>query len=134
MLTRNLQVGGGVMVTYRHHSAQVKCQPLNRALQAQYTGPMSLSTCLYLGALVRGFAGNRATLECVCKSLTMAHGGSNPDLGYLSGSAPGCYVVRPDQYDLMLELTGVLTALGVQRLVFLESEAQLAKGWLAAFG
>ena len=122
------------MVTYRHHAARVRCQPVGRSLQAQYSGPMSLSTCLHLGALVRGFAGNRATLECFSKSLTMAPSGSNPDLSYLSGSAPGCYVVRPDQYDLMLEFTGILTGLGVQRLVFLDSEVQLAKSWLAAFG
>ena len=122
------------MVEYRHHAAKVRCKIIGASLQAQYTGPMSLSTCLHLGSLVRRCAGHRNTVECVCKSLTMVGSGLNPDVSYLIGSPPGCYVVRPDQYDLMMEFSAILAGLGVIRLVFHESEQLLAKGWISAFG
>ena len=99
-------------------------------MQADYSGPMSLATCLYLGDLVHRHADGRPTIERVDKSMTMAQSGSTPDLSYLlTGSLMGCYIVREDQYDLMQDLCAMLAQLGVTRLTFLESRFDLALRW-----
>jgi len=116
------------MVDYRYHSARVRCKSIDGRVHAKYSGPMSLGTCLHLGEKVVLHAGSRPTIECLCKALTMVQSGESPDVSYLVGSQPGCYVVRPDQYDLMLEFTGILSALGVRRMVFLDPA--VAQRWI----
>ena len=59
----------------------------------------------------------------------MVPGGMRPDLSYLVGSSPGAYVVREDQYPLMLQLTALLAEMGVVRMVFLSQSVALR--WLA---
>ena len=118
------------MVTwFSRHAARARCVNLNGWVEAEYSGPMTMDTCTHLGRLVSGHAAGRSTIERLDKSMTMATKSTDLDISHLYGSLPGCYIVRPDQYEGMQAFCALLSRVGVMRLTFVTSQYELALAW-----
>ena len=92
---------------------------------------MTLDTCLHLGKQVSDYSWGRNTIERLEDALTMVSDESQPDVSYLCGSLPGCYIVREDQYDLHQKFCAMLAQIGVMRVTFLASRYELAMLWVS---
>ena len=117
---------------YTHHSARVQCWRDKGVLYGDYSGVLSLDACKYLGENLQRLAGPMPTFESLHRAVTMPFN-KKPCLKHFIGTKPGCFIVRPDQYELMTELSGALAANGVVRLTFLESQIHHAQHWIAQF-
>lgn len=50
--------------------------------------------------------------------------------GYQGNTAPGCVIVRADQFDIWSDYAAMLAQVGIRRIVFLDSQLHLARLWV----
>ena len=117
---------------FRYHSAQVQCWSANGVTYGDYSGVLSGDACKYLGQNLQRLAGPTPTFERIHHAVTMPFA-RLPCSNHMLGSRPGVFIVRPDQYQAMTEFSGMLATIGVVRLTFLESQADLAHHWVSQF-
>lgn len=117
---------------FTYHATQARCYRANTKglVTVVYSGPLCIKALLSIAPQVlRATCGAQALMVRLDGCL-MAMGGGVPVLGDAQ-SAPGCLIVRADQFDAWSDY-GVRSArLGVRRIVFLDSQIVLAQQWLA---
>ena len=128
----NLNKYQALRQVFSHHSAKVQCWRDKGVLHGDYSGVLSRDACKYLGENLQRLAGPMPTFEHLHHAVTMPFNQA-PCLKHLYGAGPGCFIVRPDQYEMMTGLAGVLSASGVVRLTFLESQIHHAHHWISQF-
>jgi len=121
-----------IEATFNYHSARVSCWTECGVTHADYTGVLSASASIYLGQNLQRIAGLTPTFESMHKAVTSPNL-TEPCLKHLMGARPGCFIVRPDQYRMMTELSRLLATKGVTRLTFLESQIDHAHHWARQF-
>jgi hypothetical protein len=95
----------------------------------QYSG---LLTWRAFDAICVEVIDSQASAECVVmrfdKALTLF--GSSRPVVRRDIAAPGAYIVRPDQFDWCTQLASDLGKLGVQRMVFEDSQFRQCREWV----
>lgn len=117
--------------THRYHSAQLTCWNALGVAHGSYSGLMTQAACEYLGTLFYRQSRPQPSVVHLYPSITLPFSESHC-VKNLLGTPPGCYVVRPDQFDQVLALTVLLRPMGVHRLVFLQEHLQIALQWSAS--
>lgn len=119
---------------FRRHSAKVACRELGKhgVVEANYSGPLCLSAMADLRASVlSSHADAPAMLIRMDYSLLLMTSIPLDSHAAYSGSrTPGCIVVRRDQFKIISAQALDLAKHGVRRIVFLDSQLDLALLWL----
>lgn len=121
------------MGSWRYDGARAVTEMLGATgvIQADYTGPISPQAfdALRSEALIASRHA-RAFVVRVDQAIVLA--GEHPPLApdsYQQDTAPGCIIVRPDQYLAWNQYAQKLAKFGIVRAVFLDKHAQLGYEW-----
>lgn len=120
------------MQTYNYHSTQAHCSRLGTMglMQADYHGPLcSRAFSVLAPQVLHATQDAPAVMIRMDESLTLMEE-SPPPPGYRLDSPPACIIVRADQYTLWADYAIRLSTFGVRRVVFLDSQMELALLWL----
>lgn len=122
------------METFRYHSARAQCQRLGQfgQMQASYYGPLCERAFEHLAPQVLDATKDASALMVRMDASLMMMGRLPvpPIDGYKLAPPPACVIVRADQYAVWSDYAISLSAHGVRRVVFLDSQMDLALLWL----
>lgn len=116
---------------FRHHSARAVCVMRNGILQISYSGPITLKAIDVLESRVLPIRyGASAAIERMDTAMLAWAGPVNvSNENFPLGTPPSAVIVPEDQYDRTKEFCSLLARLGVLRMAFRPSQADLAREW-----
>lgn len=123
------------MQMFKHHSARATCEHIRgniKQMLVTYSGPISLFAFEELAGRVLWATNGADALMvrvdgCV---LLMDQPAADSGAAHAPHAPPACIIVRPEQAAYWTAYAALLAASGIRRVVFLDSQLELAAEWL----
>lgn len=126
---------GVVDMQLRYKSAEAIGEK-NEIWEVGYTGIMSKDACVWLGRRVRALTRCCPVLERLDRAVLAVandHFYHVEDFAFLRDCPPGAITCRPDQFIETANWCMSMSAIGISRMAFLDTQLDQAQRWTAQF-